>query len=196
MARNRNDLTPKQQKFIEEYLVDLNATRAAMRAGYSERTAYRTGADNLMKPQIMAAIKAAQAACSERTEAKADDVIRELVRLAYSDLGQVMDFTGDQPKLRAPKDITENARRSIASIKVRRVVEGKGEDAHTVEVVEFKLWDKVAALDKLARHLGLLGDTLALSGGMQLQIVESIVDAPGGNAGNKTEPRAEGVPGQ
>jgi len=51
------ELTEKQRKFVEEYMVDLNATQAAIRAGYSEKTAYRTGADNLRKPQILAHIK-------------------------------------------------------------------------------------------------------------------------------------------
>lgn len=72
-------MTPKQQRFVSEYLLDLNATQAAIRSGYSPRTAYRTGADNLKKPQIAAAVAAAQAERSERTEVTQDWVIGRLV---------------------------------------------------------------------------------------------------------------------
>jgi phage terminase small subunit len=61
------DLTEKQKRFVEEYMVDLNATQAAIRAGYSERTAYRTGADNLKKPQILARIKELRAKQAKET---------------------------------------------------------------------------------------------------------------------------------
>ncbi|MCR6112710.1 terminase small subunit [Bacillus sp. A301a_S52] len=61
------DLTEKQKRFVEEYMVDLNATQAAIRAGYSERTAYRTGADNLKKPQILTRIKELRAKQAEET---------------------------------------------------------------------------------------------------------------------------------
>ena len=71
-------LTPKQAAFVAEYLTDLNATQAAIRAGYSPKTAYRTGADNLRKPQIAAAIESAQAKRSERLNITADDIHRGL----------------------------------------------------------------------------------------------------------------------
>ncbi|MGU3387264.1 terminase small subunit [Methylobacterium sp. D53M] len=69
-------LTDKQQRFVEEYLVDLNATQAAIRAGYSEATAYSIGNENLSKPEIAEAIATAQAARSERTKVTADEVLR------------------------------------------------------------------------------------------------------------------------
>lgn len=71
-------LTPKQQRFVDEYLVDANATQAAIRAGYSEKTARQAGAENLSKPVIRQAIEAAQAARSERTQVTADWVITQL----------------------------------------------------------------------------------------------------------------------
>ena len=152
----RMSLTPKQQAFVREYLVDLNAAAAARRAGYSERSADRQGYENLRKPEIAAAIAEAQQARSDRVEAKADDVLRELLLVAYSDIGNVLDFSGDEVKLLPACLITPTARRTLASVKVKRHLEGSGDDAHEVEVIEFKLWDKMTALDKLARHLGLL----------------------------------------
>ena len=74
-------LTAKQQRFAEEYLVDLNATRAAMRAGYSEKTAQKIGSENLSKPDIAVAIAEAQAARSKRTETTQDWVIKRLVAI-------------------------------------------------------------------------------------------------------------------
>ena len=67
-----SDLSPKQQRFVEEFLIDLNATQAAIRAGYSEKTAAAIGCENLTKPEIAAAIAASQAARSARTEITAD----------------------------------------------------------------------------------------------------------------------------
>lgn len=75
-------LTAKQAAFVQEYLVDLNATQAAIRAGYSRKTAYRTGADNLKKPQIAAAVRAAQAERAQRTELTQDYVLDGLRGIA------------------------------------------------------------------------------------------------------------------
>ena len=76
-------LTPKQARFVEEYLVDLNATQAAIRAGYSARTANRIGPENLSKPVIAEAIQIAQLARSERTQITVDKVLEdiELIKL-------------------------------------------------------------------------------------------------------------------
>ena len=75
-------LNPRQQRFVQEYLIDLNATQAAIRAGYSARTAQQTGSENLSKPVIAAAIEEAQAARSERTMVTQDDVVAGLHREA------------------------------------------------------------------------------------------------------------------
>jgi phage terminase small subunit len=148
-------LTPKQQRFVREYLIDLNATQAAIRAGYSEKTAYSIGNENLRKPEIAAAIQAAQAARSRRTEIDADQVLLGLAQLANSDIGDILDFSADLPRLRPASAIPAAARRAIASVKVKRHGEKTGDDAQVVEVQEFKLWDKLAALRELALHLGL-----------------------------------------
>lgn len=73
-----SDLTAKQQAFVREYLVDLNATQAAIRAGYSERTARSVGSENLTKPDIQAAIQTAMQERAERVQVDADYVIRRL----------------------------------------------------------------------------------------------------------------------
>jgi phage terminase small subunit len=68
-------LTPKQARFVEEYLIDLNATQAAIRAGYSAKTARQVGQENLSKPVISAALSERQKARSERVELTGDMVI-------------------------------------------------------------------------------------------------------------------------
>lgn len=72
-------LTNKQRRFVEEYLVDLNATQAAIRAGYSERRASEIGSQNLRKPEIAAAIQEAMQARASRTEIDADYVLKGIV---------------------------------------------------------------------------------------------------------------------
>lgn len=82
MARKsspKSPLTPKQQRFVEEYLVDLNATQAAIRAGYSRRTARAIGAENLTKPDIAAAIASAKEERAERVRVNAAWVVKRLV---------------------------------------------------------------------------------------------------------------------
>jgi phage terminase small subunit len=151
-------LTPKQALFVQEYLKDLNATQAAIRAGYSSKTAQVIGAENLTKPMVRQAIDTALAERSGRTQITADRVLQEIAYLAFSDLGQILDFSGKDPKLKPASEIPESARRAISSIKVQRHIEGRNEDARTVEVTEFKLWSKDASLEKLAKHLGLWFD--------------------------------------
>ena len=80
-------LTPKQQRFVDEYLIDCNATQAAIRAGYSPDTAKQQGTENLAKPAIVAAIAAAQAARKERTQVTADRVAKELSAIAFDPAG-------------------------------------------------------------------------------------------------------------
>ncbi|MCI8594977.1 MAG: terminase small subunit [Oscillospiraceae bacterium] len=75
-------LTPKQARFVQEYLVDLNATAAAKRAGYNPKTAYSIGQENLKKPEIQSAIQQAKKARRERTEVTQDYVIEKLKEIA------------------------------------------------------------------------------------------------------------------
>lgn len=150
------DLSDKQRKFAAEYLIDQNATQAAIRAGYSAKTARQQGARLLSHVDIQALIatKAQQverraAAVEQRIEISAERTLAEIARIGYCDPVQMLD---DDGKLLPVSKWPEDARRAIASIKTRRVVEGSGEDAHEVEITEVKFWDKNSALEKLAKH--------------------------------------------
>lgn len=147
-------LNPKQQRFVEEYLKDLNATQAAIRAGYSPKTAEVQGCRLLRNAQIRDRVTKRQAARAERTEITQDRVLRELAALGFIEVGSLM----DGGNLLALEDLPEEVRRGIAGMEIVTKQLGKGEVEHIAKV---KL-EKVASLTLLARHLGMLNDKLNL----------------------------------
>jgi phage terminase small subunit len=157
-------LTPKQRRFVDEYLIDLNATQAAIRAGYKGKRVDQTAHENLRKPEIAAAIQAGRERVAEKAEVTAVRVLSELALIGHSDIGDILDFTGVTPRLKDASAIPEGARRTISSIKIKREVEGVGDKAREVEVIEFKRWNKNKALEDLAKHLGILKEKVEVSG--------------------------------
>lgn len=152
-------LTARQSAFVTEYLVDLNATQAAIRVGYSARTAQEQAARLLGNAIVAAAIQREMEKRTERVHVDADRTLLELASLAYSDITDVAQWDGDTFHLTPSAELKPQARRAIQSVKVKRKrnVTGRGEDAEVweTEEIEVKLWDKVAALDKVMRHLRL-----------------------------------------
>lgn len=147
-------LTAKQQRFVDEYMVDLNATQAAIRAGYSKRSAAEAGYENLRKPQIAAAVAARQSSIAAELKVTVDDIARELHRGGFANMfdylrvgkngDPFLDFSGLTRELAAP----------IAEVVVDDYVDGRGDDAREVRRVRFKLLDKRACLVDLAKLLG------------------------------------------
>jgi phage terminase small subunit len=153
---NPYGLSAKHYRFCQEVLVDDNATAAYRRAGYKDTPAACNNAARLIGiDRITAAIKDLREARKKRLEINSDRVLQELACLAFSDIGEIMDFTGEEVKLRRGCDIPEGARRALASLKTKRYFEGAGDDAREVEIMEFKLADKLAALVKYGQHLGM-----------------------------------------
>lgn len=140
-------LTKKQKLFVEEYLIDLNATQAAIRAGYSPDTARDIGCENLAKPNIRAEIDKALAERSRRTGINQDRVLMELARIALLNPANVVDF--DEATIR--EDATVDDLAAVASVKVKRFPTKEGEGIER----EIKFYDKNKALDALGRHLGM-----------------------------------------
>lgn len=161
-------MTNKQKRFCEEYLVDLNATQAAIRAGYSSKTAGAIGAENLEKPQIRARIDKALAEQSKRTGVTADRVVRELARVAFVNSQDVIDFDSATIKSGADRDDTA----AIASVKVKTIPTADGDGVER----EIKMADKLKALELLGRRLGLFTDNVNLSGEGVIQIVDNVPD--------------------
>jgi phage terminase small subunit len=148
--------------FVEEYLVDLNATQAAIRAGYSVKTANEQAGHLLVNVSIRRAIREAMARRAAKIQLKAERVVQELMDIGFLDPADIFDFNGAVPVLKRASRIPERARRAIASVKIKtlKAKRKKGEDdppeAQTITEVEVKFWSKPDALEKLCRHLGIL----------------------------------------
>lgn len=146
-------MTKKQKRFIEEYLIDLNATQAAIRAGYSPDSAADIGSENLRKPDIRAHIDKAMAERSRRTGVNADRVVQELAKIAFVNAIEVIDPKTATVKENASSDDTA----AIQSVKVKTF----GEDGLEREI---KMADKLKALELLGRHMGMFKDKVEVSG--------------------------------
>ncbi len=146
-------LAPMQSVFVQEYLIDLNATQAAIRAGYSAKTAEQQGYQLLQKPSVQAAIAARQKEREQRTAVAADRVLLEAARLALFDPRKLFNDDG------SPKEITElddDTAAAVAGIEVVEQFEGSGKDRVFVGYLKkYRIADKNSALEKLFRHHGL-----------------------------------------
>src|SRR5215470_695143 len=111
-------LSLKQQRFVDEYLLDMNATAAARRAGYGERSAAQNGHGFLRRANVAAAIEARLAARRERMAVTTERVIRELARIAFADIGRIMTWSGDDMIATPSALLSEDDRAAIAEITV------------------------------------------------------------------------------
>ncbi len=141
-------MTKKQKRFIEEYLIDLNATQAAIRAGYSPDTAEQIGYQLLQKTSVSVEVSKAMAERSKRTGISQDRILLELAKMAFVEMTDVVDPETGKIKENASDDDLS----CIQSVKVKPGNYG-------VER-EVKLCDKKAALELLGRHLGMFKDNL------------------------------------
>jgi len=163
-APSLNDTKPdrplslKQRRFIEEYLIDMNATAAAIRAGYSERAAHSHGSYLARRPNIAAAIERVLAARRMDLRVTAERVIRELARIAFADIGRIIDWSDEDMTVRPPGTLTEDERAAIAEVAVVKRSDGVA--------ARVTLHDKERALEALCRHLGLFGPRAAHKAGL------------------------------
>ena len=151
------NLTPKQQRFVEEYLIDLNATQAAIRAGYSEKTAAVIGAENLIKPNIAKAIEEAQNKRAEQTQIDAAYVLKRLVEIDQMDVLDIMD---DQMKIRPVNEWPKVWRQYVVNLENLELSDGEG------CFKKIKWPDKVKNLELLGKHVsvGAFKDRIEHSG--------------------------------
>jgi phage terminase small subunit len=148
MARK---LTDKQKKFVEEYLIDLNATQACIRAGYSVKTANEQGAQNLAKLSIQEAISRAMAERSRRTGINQDRIVQELARIAFVKITDVVDPDGEINTNASDDDLA-----CIESYKVEDSDSVNGSSSKR----EVKLASKIKALELLGKHVGMWNDKI------------------------------------
>ncbi|SCB55053.1 phage terminase small subunit [Bradyrhizobium shewense] len=158
-------LTAKQQRFVQEFLLDLNATRAAIRAGYSAKTAHVQGSQILAHPEIMAAIDAAKLQRSERTEIDADWMLRRLAAEAEADLADLYDANNDLKPIDEWPEIWRQG--LVAGVEIDALYEGSSEDRRQVgHVKKIKLSDRLRRLELIGKHVHVnaFQDQVAMSG--------------------------------
>ena len=149
-------LREKQIAFVREYLIDLNATQAAIRAGYSQKTANVIASELLTKPDIQLAITNAIKERAERTEITQDRVLIEVARLAFLDIRKAFDANGN---LKEIHDLDDDTAAAISGIEV---LESVSENGSVTKLKKIRLSDKRASLELAGRHLQMWNDKLAL----------------------------------
>ena len=139
-------LTAKQKRFVEEYLVDLNASRAALRAGYTRAEA---GRRLVTQSHVSEAIKYARKERSERTQVTQDRVLQEEACIAFSDIRDLFD---EQGELIPKHELPERVRSALSSYDVSEKIDRYGNQVTNIKI---KFWDKGRALERVSRHLGM-----------------------------------------
>lgn len=155
-------LTPKEERFCVEYLIDLNGTQAAKRAGYkgSVKVLGVTATRLLAKASAKARIDELKMQRNKRVLVNADEILRELARIGYSDPRQVF---GEDGKIKDPKDWPEDLARAIASIEVDEIFEFvDGKKIWTGYTKKVKFWNKVQSLELLGKHRRLFTDRIEI----------------------------------
>ncbi|MTI61857.1 MAG: terminase small subunit [Firmicutes bacterium] len=166
---DNDELTDKQRIFCEEYLIDLNATQAAVRAGYSEKTAYSIGQENLNKPEIQEEIKRLKKARSKRTQITADRVLEELAKIGFANIKdylKVKDMEYITGVDKEGKPITKKAR-GVEIFKTDNIEDdiaaAIAEIKQTKTGISLKLHDKIKALEDIGKHLDMFTNSIDLS---------------------------------
>ena len=164
MAKTEDGLTDKQRKFIEEYLIDLNGTRAAIRAGYSEKTARSIAAENLSKPDIIEALNRRRAELSKTLEVTPERVLKEYARIGFADIRKAVRWKSNV--LAAYVDPDSDGEPAGVHVNDVEFIDSDDLDDDTAcaiaEVakdakggIRLKFHDKKGSLDSIARHLGM-----------------------------------------
>lgn len=141
-------LTPKQKLFVKEYLVDLNATKAAIRAGYRGKSTRFTAHKLLTKHHISIAIEAAKAARNERINIDADYVLRRLIEIDEMNVSDIMngDFS-----IKPLSDWPESWRKTISSIDVSSIENGNQDEVSILKKIKWP--DKIRNIELIGRHV-------------------------------------------
>lgn len=153
-------LSHMQRQFVEEYLIDLNASKAAARAGYSAKTAQRIGSELVRNPKVLTAVEEAMARRSSRTNITADRILQELARVAFFDIRKLYDQDGN---LKKPADLDDETAAALSALETIEQLNAES-GASPAFTKKIKTFDKISALTLAMRHLGMLRDKLEHSG--------------------------------
>lgn len=154
------DLNDSQSRFVDEYLVDLNATQAAIRAGYSEKSAASQAHELLKNPKVEAAIQAKRARLSKKLEISTERVLNELARVAFSDMRNVAEWNAGGVDFKDSSTLSDDVAAAVSEVSSDTT---RSKDGVTVKH-KIKLHDKMRALEMLSRHLNLFAPDSAQGG--------------------------------
>jgi len=172
-------ITPKKRKFSKEYLIDLNATKAADRSGFSKKTAYSQGQRLLKDVEVQKLIQKEMEKRSKRTKINQDRVLKELAMIGFSDLRNYVDIEKETGVIRAKtfEEMPEGESRVIQSIEENRAIkeDAKGEQVTVYDKIKFKLHDKLKALELIGKHLGMFVDKFDVGDELKKILVERII---------------------
>lgn len=149
-------LNDKQRTFCKEYIIDLNLTQAGIRAGYSPKTAYSIAEENLRKPEIQDYIQQLMKERSKRLEISADMVLNELAKIGFSDIKDYLYFSENAEVVFNEKSILDLS--AVQEITTTTYSDTTNKSQNKIQL-KFKLYDKLRALELLAKHLGLFDKT-------------------------------------
>ena len=182
-------LTAKQIRFVDEWLIDFNGKQAAIRAGYSAKTAEATAARLLRNVKVQAEISRRQKDLQRRTEVTQERVVKELARIAFANIADYLhvetqtrtkddgtEVTYQIVMLSETEDLSVDQRAALANVK------------QNVNGVEIKLHDKIKALELLGRHIGMFTDKLEVKGAID---IASVLAAARGRVRERGEPNGD-----
>jgi phage terminase small subunit len=170
--KNKGVLTLKQEKFVNEYLIDLNATQAAIRAGYSEKTAKDIGCENLAKPNIAEAIGKAFKERAQRTKVDADWILKHCSEMLTADIGDILNDVGSfKPISEWPKIW----RQMLSGCDIKELFDyEKGVKSNIGELIKAKFVSREKILELTGKHVnvGAFKENVAFNGNLTVEIVQ------------------------
>jgi len=149
-------LSEKQKRFVAEYLIDLNATQAAIRAGYSAKTAQQQGSRLLSNVVVQEELSRQQSKVAQRLEITKERIVDELAKIGFANMLDYMRAGPDGDPYLDFSGLTRDQAAALSEVTVEDFKDGRGEDARDVRRVKFKLHDKKGALVDLAKMLGFI----------------------------------------
>jgi len=168
-------MTNRQKIFVKEYLVDLNATQAAIRAGYSEKTAEQIGCRLLRNVKVAEAIQKGVEKKENSAEITAEKVLTELAKIGFANMADYMKTTADGDPYLDFSALSRDQAAALSEVTVEDYVDGRGKDARNVKKVKFKLYDKRAALVDIGKHIGMFKERHEVTGANGEALFEDVL---------------------
>lgn len=156
----RHHLTAFEERFCHEYLVDLNAQQAAIRAGSKAKKPKEIGRKLLRNPLVQARIQQLMEERSKRTQIEADSVLQELAKIGFANMLDYIEVQEDGTAYVNLSRLTRDQAAAIQEVTVDVIEDGSGDDRVPVKRIKFKLADKIRPLELLGKHLGLFPTTV------------------------------------